>query len=52
MVFTSFEYLLFFLPVACLLITGLAHITPEIWGGGETEFDCYSQSYFLRHLEN
>ena len=33
MVFTSFEYLLFFLPVACLLITGLAHLTPEIRGG-------------------
>lgn len=33
MVFTSFEYLLLFLPIACLLITGLTRLTHETWGG-------------------
>lgn len=32
MVFTSFEYLLLFLPVACLLMVGLTRLTPETWG--------------------
>ena len=33
MVFTSFEYLLLFLPVACLLMACLTRFTPETWGG-------------------
>ena len=33
MVFTSFEYLLLFLPIACLLMAGLTRFTPDTWGG-------------------
>ena len=33
MVFTSFEYLLLFLPIAYLLMAGLTRLTPETWGG-------------------
>ena len=33
MVFTSFEYLLLFLPIACLLMAGLTRLPLEAWGG-------------------
>lgn len=33
MIFTSFEYLLFFLPMVCLLMIGITRFSPEAWGG-------------------
>ena len=33
MVFTSFEYLLLFLPIACLLIGLFTRLAPVGWGG-------------------
>ena len=52
MVFTSFEYLFLFLPIACLLMLGFTRLTPETWGGGTAGFNYCSEPYLLCDLEN